>query len=146
MIRKNATLTAVIFSIIIVLAFFTGMYLYLNENAVNSGITIDSKYNDTYSNISSKQEELSNITTDIRDAFSNVTEPKSIYSVAFYGLTGFLDILRLPLKVVDIAGTTFQSLNILIEIPLWARVLILLSITTLIILILVAIFKGEQKI
>jgi len=145
-IRKNATLTAVIFSLILVLAAFTGMFLYLNSNAIDSGITLDSKYNVTYQNLSIKQEELSNITTDIRNAFGNVTEPKSIYSVAFYGLTGFLDILRVPLKVTDISASMFQSLNVLIKIPLWATTLIILSITILIVLIIVAIFKGEQKI
>lgn len=146
MIRKNATLTAVIFSIIIVLSFFTGMFLYLNQNAINSGVALDSKYNETYSNLSLKQGELSNITIDIRNAFSNVTEPKSIYSIAFYGLTGFLDILRLPLKTIDIGISMFNSLNILIEIPLWVQVSITLSITTVIVLIIVAIFKGEPKI
>jgi len=145
-IRKNATLTAVIFSVILVMAAFTGMFLYLNSNAIDSGITLDSKYNVTYQNLSIKQEELSNITTDIRNAFGNVTEPKSIYSVAFYGLTGFLDILRVPLKVTDISASMFQSLNVLIKIPLWATTLIILSITILIVLIIVAIFKGEQKI
>jgi hypothetical protein len=146
MIRKNATLTSVIFSLIIVFGFFIGMYLYLSYNITESGSFLNSTYNDTYTNLIAKQNELNDLTTDLRSAVGNVTEPSSIYSVAFFGLKAFLDVVKLPLKVVDIAGSTYLSANTLVETPSWFKALTIISITIFIILIVIAIIKGEQKI
>ena len=51
MIRKNATLTGIVFSIILAFAIFTGCYLWISYNSTNSGVVLDSKYEDAYENI-----------------------------------------------------------------------------------------------
>lgn len=146
MIRKNATLTGIIFSIILAFAIFTGCYLWINYNTTNSGITLDSKYNDSYTEILVQQNTLENTTTEIRDSFDKVIEPSGIFSVAFNGLKGLLSVIKLPVQFVGIAVATYLNIGTLVALPDWVNFLIILSITTIIILVILALLKGEQKI
>ena len=47
-IKKSATLMGVVGTIIIVIAFFTIMFTWLATNSTQSGVTIDSRYNESY--------------------------------------------------------------------------------------------------
>jgi len=146
MIRKNATLTSIIFSIILAFAIFTGCYLWISWNASDSGVVLDSKYNESYAELNNQQNDLNSTITDIRDSFDAVTEPTSIYSVAFNGLKGLLSVVKLPVQMVGIAVSTYLNIGTLVELPNWARILIILSITTIVILVVFALLKGEQKV
>ena len=146
MIRKNATLTGIVFSIILAFAIFTGSYLWISYNATDSGVVLDSKYSDSYNEILVQQNKLNNTIGDIRDSFEAVTEPTSIYSVAFNGLKGLLSVVKLPIQFVGIAVSTYLNIGTLVELPSWVKVLIILSITTIIILVILALIKGEAKI
>lgn len=143
--RKQATLTGIIFSIILAFAIFTGCYIWISFNATDSGVILDSKYSDSYANLNAQQNQLNNTIGDIRNSFEKVVEPESIYSVAFNGLKGFLSIVKLPIQFVGIAVSTYLNLGTLVELPSWVKVLIILSITTIIILVVFALLKGEQK-
>lgn len=143
--RKSATLTSIVFSIILAFAIFTGCYLWINYNAIDSGVILDSKYSASYNETLLQQNKLNNTITDIRDSFNAITEPTSIYSVAFNGLKGFLSIVLLPIQMVGIGVSTYLNLGTLVELPTWVRILIILSITTIIILVVFALLKGEQK-
>jgi len=146
MIRKSATLTAIIFSIILVFGIFTGCYLWINWNADDSGVVLDSKYSAAYNETLLQQTELNNTITKIRDSFDKVTEPTSIYSVAFNGLKGLLYVVLLPIQIIDVAVSTYLNIATLVELPAWIKILITLSITTIIVLVVFALLKGEQKV
>ena len=54
-IKKANTLTGLVISILLGIGFFTGMFLFWNYNAAESGQVIDSKYNNTYTNLTAYQ-------------------------------------------------------------------------------------------
>jgi len=146
MIKKNATLTSVVLSLILVFGIFIGSYLWMNWNAEDSGITLDSKYGNVYSNLSSQQTSLESNINDIREAVKNIVEPESIYQMAMNGLKGLLYVLKLPLTFVDTAVSSYLTIGTLVEIPSFVKSLITLSIIATIVLLIVAILKGEPKV
>ena len=145
--RKNAgTLTGVIISLILVIAFFNGMYFYWERNALDSGQGIASKYNSTSGNISSIQSDLTNNVDDIKSNVEGIREAESAYLAAWNGFKALGNTLKLPISFVTTAIATYTTLEYPLDmIPTWAKALALVGLTAFIVFLILAILKGEPK-
>lgn len=146
-IRKSATLTGLVISIIFAIGLFTGLYLWLNYNAVDSGYSLDDKYILAYETLNdSTVNKLSNNVNEIKDALGNVTEAKTTIQVALNGFKGLGSLLKLPFTLV---ATTLELWSVgsssLEMVPLWVKTLVLIAITAFIVFLIVANLKGEGK-
>jgi hypothetical protein len=145
MIKKNATLTEFILGMMLVIGVFVGLFLWYQSNMQSAGVNIDNKYNNTYTNLYSKINETDSVINEIVTASNNLREADSIYAVAINGIKGLMSVLLLPIKFISIAENSIVSFLTILEIPSWVKAIILISIVTVIVLILVGIFKGEPK-
>lgn len=146
MIRKSATLTDVFFSVILVFLLFIGMYLWFSYNVSDSGLSVDSKYGSTYTEVLKQQSDLNKTVDTIKKGIDSAVEPESVYQTAMNGLKGLLALLTAPLQILSVAGSTYFAIGNLVEVPSWVKIITMISITTIIVLIIVAILKGEQKV
>lgn len=146
-IKARATLLGLVLSLVIGIFVFTGMFIFLNQNVVDSNATLDSKYTDSYNIINgSLISKLDNNIKSIQYSVQNLTEADTTFQVALNGFKGLGSILILPVTLVD---TALEGINALITpldfIPRWAKILAVLAITIVIILIIVAMLKGESN-
>lgn len=142
---KKATITGIFFSIILVFAIFAGFYAWIDLNAKDSGVTIDAKYSNISDELNVQQDNLDKTITEIRNATENIVEPESGFLQAMNGLKGLLSVLKLPLNILGVSGEIYYISSDLIEPSTWVKSLALLSIIALIILVIVAVLKGEPK-
>jgi len=142
---NKATLTGVTLAIILGLTLFLGMYTWFKWNADESGVSIDSKYSNIYSNLNTTESELESSLEEIKDVANELEEPESYLAVAFGGLRGLLALLILPFKIFNAAISSFFIITTGIEIPSWAFVGLYLTIFTVILFVIIGLIKGEQK-
>lgn len=144
-IKKANTLTGLVISMLIGIGFFTGMYLFWNYNAIESGQVIDQKYNTTYSNLTYYQTPLDNNVQDIRDAINGLTSADNTWQVAWNGFIGLGNILKLPISMITTALGVYSSLEGSLDIiPSWITALVLIGITSVIVFLILSNLKGEQ--
>ena len=145
-IKSAVTLTEVVIGLILFIGIFTGMFLYLNKNMTDSGYTIDPKYTDAYNKMNETRVDLEDNVQAIKESFENIGEADSTWQVAWNGFKGIGETLKLPINFLD---TTLQATNIsfisLDFVPEWAKALIGLGITVLIVFLILALLKGEQR-
>lgn len=147
--KSETTLGSVVFSILIVIGVFTGLYLWLDANSQDVAVPIqDTIYNETYEKIQIKQNALDNTIQNFRDAIKDLTEPGPSFGISWNGLLGLLGLFLIPLQFIDMS---VETLNILIApialvIPIWVITIIKIGIIAFIILILASIFKGSDNV
>ena len=140
------TLTGMVIGLLIVMAIFYTGFSFLSDNASDAGITINSKYNETYGNLSASQDSLEENVNTIKDNLDNVSEADNTFQVAWNGLKGLGNVLKLPLRFVDNAVSTFDALIISLDIiPPKIKTLIFIGILVSIVLLILAILKGEPR-
>lgn len=146
-IRKSSSMTGVVLSVILLIGIFTGMFLWLNANVNDSGVTMDSKYTDAYTrlNTSTRTGLYKNI-NEIKESIQNIGEADSTWQVAWNGFKALGETMKLPISFL---GSTLEAMNItfisLDFIPEWAKALIGMAITIFIVFILLSILKGDAK-
>lgn len=145
MIRKNANLTGVILSVLLVIGVFVGMFLWYKVNMESAGMSIDGTQSAAFTNINSKVNDVNTVVTDIIDSANNLTETSSLYVVAIYGIKGLINLLKMPLKFLAIIKDSFLAFVTMIEIPKWIVTIISVTIMVIIVLIVIGIMKGEPK-
>jgi len=141
---SGANVMSLIFGLILVMALFTGMYLWLNYNIETSGRTMDTKYGESYNRMLAAQENLSNNVNDMKEGIASITEAdKNFFGMA--GLKGLLALIRTPAALLDVAFTTSDSVfTTVTAVPTWVIVLYYIGIAAFIIVIIIATLKGEQ--
>jgi len=146
--KSQSSLGLVIFSIIFCMAIFYGGFKWIESNAEESGRPIDAIYNDSFTNLQTEQETLSSTIQGMRNGAANLTEADASFGSAWNGLKGLANIFKLPLNLVSVGWQTVQvTLSPLTSLfPSWAMPLIEIGIVAFIILIIIAIFKGDSKI
>ncbi len=145
--KSQNSLGGIFLSLILVLGFFFLMYGWISSNATESGRVIDATYNDTFNRLAVQQGNLSDTVTGLRDSATQVTEAGTDFGVALNGLKGLLNVFKIPFNLISIG---VESLHLLTNplsgvIPQIVITLIELGIIVLIILIIIAIFKGDSK-
>lgn len=144
-IKKANTLTGLTISILLGIGFFTGMYLFWSYNATESGLAIESKYNNTYSNLTYYQTPLENNIQDIRDAMNKLASADNTWQVAWNGFVGLGNILKLPISMISTALGVYSSLEGSLDvIPSWVTGLVFIGITAVIVFLILSNLKGEQ--
>jgi hypothetical protein len=146
-IRKSATMTDIVLSLILLIGMFTGMFLWLNSNIEDSGVTMDAKYTDAFNQLNgSTQTGLYNNINSIKNAIENIGEADSTWQVAWNGFKALGETLKLPISFLSSAigamNIGFISLDF---IPEWVKALAGMAITVFIVFILLSILKGDPK-
>jgi hypothetical protein len=146
-IRKSATMTGIVLSLILLLGIFTGMFLWLNKNVTDSGITMDAKYTEAFGKLNgTTQTGLYDNINDIKNAIENIGEADSTWQVAWNGFKALGETLKLPISFLTTAlsamNITFISLDF---VPKWVKTLSEMAITIFIVFILLSILKGDPK-
>lgn len=131
--------------LIVMVAFFAG-FAWIQGNASQAGLTVDSKYNDSYEGLVDSQTDLDTKVTQIQTNFGDISEADDIWQVAWNGLKGLGNVLTLPIQFV---GTALSVWEVLIPglgfLPDWVETLIFIGITAFIVLLVLSILKGDPK-
>ena len=146
-VKKSATtLTELVFGLIVFIGVFTGLFLWLNYNITDSGSTMDGRYSEAYNQLNITSSNINENVNDIKNSFEKISEADSSWQVAWNGFKALGETLKLPINFLDSAlqamNITFVSLD---YIPEWTKVMIGAMITALIVFLVLALLKGEQR-
>lgn len=144
--KSSNTMTSVIVSVLIVMGIFIGSYLFIVNNVESAGLALDSKYNSSYENMTAAQANLEDNIEDIRDNFGNIKEADNTFEVAWNGLKGLGNTLKLPVTFVDTVLTTWTAIIFPTDIiPGWAKNLIFVGLLSFVVFLVLKILKGEPN-
>ncbi len=137
----------VIMSVLMVMVIFYGAFNYISDNYISSGITIPGNYSNSYTDLQAAQDSLNTSTEGIKNATRGIAEADgNILTIAWNGLTGLASTLRLFIGIIDISLATWDAiLPGLSFLPGWLKLLTELAIIITIILVIIGLFKGENK-
>ena len=145
--RKNSTtLTGLVMAILIVMVIFTGSYLWWESSVSSAGVTFDTRYNESYNRLNTTRDSLSDNVNDIRDNVQAIKEADDIYQVAWNGLKGLGNTLKLPVSFLDTALETFSIMTGLLDfVPGWIITLTVIGLTAFIVFLVLSLLKGEPR-
>jgi hypothetical protein len=142
--KSQNTMTGLIITILIVMGIFMGGYLFVVENLTSDSVGLDSKYENTYGNLTESSEDLTDKTKTIKTNVQGITEAPNIYKSTWNGLLGIGNTLLLFLGFSDIALTVYESIASSLEIiPGWAMALIFTGVLTFIVILVLRAMKGD---
>lgn len=143
--KSAASLTGLVFSILIVLGIFSAMFLYWQANAESAGVTIDSKYSETYANLTSAQDDLDNNVQAIKDNYESMKEAETAFQVAWNGLKGLGNTMKLPISFLTTALATYTAFDYSLDyIPTWVKTLVIIGLTAFIVFLLLSVLRGRS--
>ena len=144
--KSGGTLTGLVVALLLVIGIFYVGFSYLKVQTDAAGITIPTKYNDTFNDLETSQNTLSDNVDAIKANVGNITEATSIYSVAWNGLKGLGNTLKLPVSFVGSAVDTSHAVFISLDvIPPRIIVLITIGIIAFVVFLVLSILKGDPK-
>ena len=144
--KGESNLTSLVIILIIIIGIFTGMFIYMNQRADDSGMPLDSKYNETYQNLSKASNDIDTNIQNIKSNLGNISEATSAYQVAINGFKGLGNLLKAPIVFINSAWTVAtQIIGVTDIIPTWAKVLIIMGIVAAIVLLILSILKGDTN-
>lgn len=144
--KSSQSLSGLIFSLIIVIGIFTGMFFYMQSKAEESRVTIDPKYNSTYSNLTNIQTNLDSNVNSIKDNLDKIKEADSVYAVAWNGLKGLGNTLRMPISFVGNSIDMFKVvLSPLDIVPTWVKTLTTIGLISAVVFLVLSILKGDPR-
>ena len=113
----------------------------------SSGVQVDAQYNESYTAVQDAQADLNSSSTDLRDSITGITEASEPYSVAVNGFKGIGNALQTLGSLINLSWDLFMALIISIEniIPPIFINIIGIGIIIVVLLILLAIFKGDSN-
>ncbi len=146
-IRKSQnTITGLVVSTLLVMAIFFGAYFYVSENVSNAGLTLDSKYNDSYQELEVARSDVENNTRAIRNNLEGVQEADNTFQVAWNGLKGLGNTLKLPITILNSALITWSSIIYSVDIiPGWAITLVFTGLFAFVVFLVLKVMKGEPN-
>jgi len=146
--KKGAgTMTGIVISILITMALFYGLFEYTQANYDDAGITETLGYNQSYADIQTLQNNLSDNLDDIKSSVSDITEADSnVALIAWNSVTGIAAVIRLFMNVINVGISVFDALlPALSFFPAWVKILMQLGILVTIVMIVLGAFKGEAN-
>lgn len=145
--KKAATMTGSIIVILITIGLFFGMYQYIVFNYQNAGTEFTTNYTQGYDDLNVSMYDLKYDVDALKNTAQNITQADSnIALIAWNGLTGIAQTIRLLFSIVDVGINVFNAIfPALAFIPTWLKILIETGIIATLILIIIGLFKGEQK-
>lgn len=144
--KGEFNLLGVVFTLLIVMGMFFGMFLYLNQKANEGNVAIDSKYNTTFTDLQEVQGELDDNVNDIKNNLDQIREAENPLTFAWNGMLGLGSTLKLSVNFVTNAVATVTAIIIPLDfIPIQVKVLFLIGVIAGIVILVLSILKGEPS-
>lgn len=144
-IKKANTLSSFIISLILGVGIFTGLYLFWGYNALESGQVIETKYNNSYTNLTSAQVPLENNINALRGNLTKLESASNAWQFAINGFVSMGEIFKLPLNYINVFVGVFDSLMGTLDIvPSWVVALSLIGLLSVVIFLIWSVLKGDQ--
>jgi hypothetical protein len=143
-IKKSTSLWDVVVIICLASVVFIGLFQYLAYNALQSNQNVDSKFNESYTRLYENQAQIDADSKEIEAVARNVTEADSGF-FSLNGLKGMLKSFLLFFKFIDSTKVTAEAVVEVEVIPPWMKAIIYTGISLMVILLIVAVFKGDQQ-
>ncbi len=146
--KKGASsLSGLVFTLIIVIGIFSGMYLFYTDQLSQSDQTLDSEYNDTYQRLLIVQENMDTRVNDIKTTADDVKEADNTFLAAINGFKGAGQAILLLLGFTSDSIDTTQALLISTEVvPSWLQSLIVIGLIAFVIFIVIDVVIGRKPI
>lgn len=145
-IKGASTLTGVVMSLLIVIGFFLMGFSYLDGQVTQSGVTIDAKYNETYTRLETSQGGIEDNVDAIKDNLNDIKEAETTYQVAWNGLKGLGNTLKLPVRFISSTNDVAEAMDSPLDVvPPKIKTLIMIGITAFVVLLVLSLLKGEQR-
>lgn len=142
--RKQSINSAVLTMILIIGVFF-GMFIWFNQNVQDASLTVDSKYNETYTRLQTVQDDIDTNVNSIKTNLDDIKEADNSFQVAWNGLKGLGNTLKLPVTFISNAYELAAALIIPADfLPQWAKNLMFLAIISFFVLLILAKLSGES--
>jgi di/tricarboxylate transporter len=147
--KSETTLAGVVYSLLIVIGFFSVVWLWLEANSQGVAVPItDTVYNESYTDLQGQQTDLDRVINNFRDSVKALTEPGENFGISWNGLKGLLGVFLVPIILVDMG---VEVLNVVIApiasfIPTWILTLLKIGVIAFIIFIIASIFKGDSNV
>jgi hypothetical protein len=135
-------------SLVLTLALFFGLFQWWAYNLSSSGQVMNSAYSNLNSSLQDSQTKLTDRSTEIENAFQNVTEPREgLFMTAINGLRGLRAVFGLFMDSLVIFKDTFSSFTQATTglLPGWVIALSLLAIIILVVMLIIAIASGANN-
>jgi hypothetical protein len=144
--KSESSIWGIVSSILIVIFIFSAGFYWISDNATESGRPIDAMYNTSFTQLQAQQNNLSSTMNDLRNNAEDLTEPDNSFSIAWNGLKGLVNVVRGMFQMVNLGSQTSDTMMTTVSslIPTWLVGLITLGIIAFIILVIIAIFKGDS--
>jgi hypothetical protein len=144
--KSSASLTGLVVILLLVIGMFYVGFSYLKTQTDGSGIVIDTKYNETFTRLENSQNNIDNNVQAIKANVGNISEATSIYAVAWNGLKGLGNTLKLPVTFISSTVETSQAIFISLDvIPKRIVVLITIGLIAFVVFLVLSILKGDPK-
>lgn len=145
--KKGGTMISVIVVLLLVIGCFGGFYIFVAEQFDNYGTELDSKYNETYQVLLEEQTNIDNDVENIKDTVNDIEEADNTFLAAINGFKGLGNVLLLLLGFVSSGFNVFTAFFFSTDfIPNNIQDLLIVGIISAILLIVVAILKGESRV
>lgn len=143
--KKSAvTMMNIVIIMLLTMGFFFVCFSYLKTQTDAAGITIDTKYNDTFNRLEDAQGNLSARADAIRSNAENISEASDAYQVAWNGLKGLGNTLRLMFGFTSSATETSEAIFITLDVlPPIIKTLIFTGLVILLVFVVISILKGD---
>ncbi len=144
--KKGSTLTTLVVTMLMVIGIFSGYYLFFVEQMDNYDTELDEKYNETYQSLLQEQADIDEDVNEIKESIQDVEEADNTFLAAIAGFKGLGLALLLLVNFVESGVNIFTAIFFSTDIiPIDIQNLMLIGIIAFIILLVIAILKGEGK-
>jgi hypothetical protein len=147
MIKNSAnTLTGLVVVLLLVMGMFYAGFSYLKVQTDAGGITIPSKYDDTFTRLNSSQNTLKSNVDTIKANVNNMSEATSVYAVAWNGLKGLGNTLLLSITFISSAVDTAEAMFLSLDaVPMFIITLFIIGLTMYLVFLIISNLKGEPR-
>jgi len=145
--NSGSSLTGLVMSLLLVMGIFFGAYNYLAEHATSSDVVIDDRYEGIYNNLSDAGNDLDTNVKAIESNVDDIKEAESTFQVAWNGLKGLGNTLKLPISFIGTTLTVWTSTVAFIDfLPGWVIPLVFIGIIAFVVFLILKVLKGEPAV
>lgn len=143
--KGSSSLMGILVGVILVIGMFTGFFLFFEDQLSKNDLSMESKYNDTYDQLTEVRADMDTRVNEIKSAADDVEEADSTFLAAINGLKGLYKTLKLLLgftsDAIDTSQAIYQSTDV---VPSWVQLLSRILLTALVILIIIDVWLGRK--
>ncbi len=145
--NSGTTLTGLVLTLLIVIGMFFAGYTYISEHGRDAGVTVDDKYEDIYNELEESSSELNNTANAIKDNVDEIKEATSTFQVAWNGLKGLGNTLKLPIQFVTTTIAVWAaSVSFTDFLPSWFLPLASIGLVIFVVFLILRVLKGEPAV